>query len=72
MSCAVVYIKGCSELLNKNTEYEQLVAQIHQGMLGYDGFENLRVEHDVTLVGKRGATHQIKVYWEFKAAGTTY
>lgn len=68
----VVYLKGCSELLNKNTEYEQLVAQIHQGMLGYDGFENLRVEHDVTLVGKSGATHQIDVYWEFKAAGTTY
>lgn len=41
-------------------------------MLNFDGFENLRVEHDVTITGKSGATHQIDVYWEFKAAGTTY
>ena len=40
--------------------------------LEYDGFENLRVEHDVTITGKSTATHQIDVYWEFKAAGTTY
>ena len=57
---------------NKNIIYEKLVAQIHQGMLKYDGFENLRVEHDVTLTGKSGATHQIDVFWEFKAAGMIY
>lgn len=59
-------------MTNRNTEYERLVAEIHQGMLDFDGFENLRVEHDVTITGKSGATHQIDVYWEFKAAGTTY
>lgn len=57
---------------NKNTEYELLVARILQGMLKYDGFENLCVDHDVTLVGKSGATHQIDVFWEFKAAGSVY
>jgi len=57
---------------NKNTKYEILVAQIHQAMLDYDGFENLRVEHNVTLTGKSGSTHQIDVYWEFIAAGLTY
>lgn len=57
---------------NSNTEYERLVARIPLGMLKYDGFENLRVDHDVTLVGKSGATHQIDVFWEFKAAGTIY
>ena len=65
-------MKGSIPLQNRNNEYEQLVAQIYQGMLEYDGFENLRVEHDVTITGKSVATHQIDVYWEFKAAGTTY
>lgn len=59
-------------MANPNTEYEQLVARILQGMLQYDGFENLRVEHNVTLVGKSKATHQIDVFWEFKAAGVIY
>jgi len=59
-------------MVNHNTEYEKLVAEIHQGMLKYDGFDNLRVEHDVTLTGKSGATHQIDVFWEFKAAGIVY
>ena len=58
--------------MNQNTEYELLVAQIHQAMLEYDGYENIRVEHDVKIEGKSGATHQIDVYWEFKAAGTIY
>ncbi|WP_196799880.1 restriction endonuclease [Mariprofundus ferrooxydans] len=57
---------------NRDTEYELLVARILQGMLKYDGFENLHVEHDVVLTGKSGATHQIDVFWEFKAAGTIY
>ncbi len=59
-------------MTNPHTEYEQLVAEIHQGMLEFDGFETLRVEHDVTITGKSGATHQIDVFWEFKAAGITY
>jgi hypothetical protein len=54
------------------TEYEKLVAEIYQGMLEFDGFETLRVEHNVKIKGKSGATHQIDVFWEFKAAGTTY
>ncbi len=59
-------------MTNRNTEYERLVARILQGMLKYDGFENLLVDHNVTLIGKSGATHQIDVFWEFKAAGTIY
>ena len=59
-------------VLNQNTEYELLVAQIHQGMLQFDGVENISVKHDVTITGKSGATHQIDVYWEFKLAGVIY
>ncbi|CAI3803983.1 restriction endonuclease [Rheinheimera sp. MM224] len=58
--------------MNQNTEYELLVVQIHQGMLKFDGVENISVEHNVTITGKSGATHQIDVYWEFKLAGVTY
>lgn len=61
-----------STVTNSNTEYERLVARILQGMLKHDGFETLRVEHDVTVIGKSGASHQIDVFWEFKAAGTIY
>ncbi len=67
-----VMLKEVTYLTNVNTEYEKLVATIHQGMLNYDGFDNLRVEHNITLIGKSGAKHQIDVFWEFKAAGTTY
>ncbi|MFT5674322.1 MAG: hypothetical protein ACI808_000237 [Paraglaciecola sp.] len=59
-------------MANVNTEYELLVGQIHQGMLEFDGVENVKVEHDVTITGKSGATHQIDIYWEFKLAGVTY
>ncbi len=59
-------------MTNPNIEYEKLVAEILQGMLEFDGLENLRVEHDVTITGKSGASHQIDVFWEFKAAGTIY
>lgn len=41
-------------------------------MLKFDGVENISVEHNVTITGKSGATHQIDVYWEFKLAGVTY
>lgn len=57
---------------NPNTDYERLVAEIHQGMLRYEGVENLRVKHNVVVKGKSGASHQIDVFWEFKLAGTTY
>jgi hypothetical protein len=55
-----------------NIEYEKLVAEIHQAMLDHDGFENLRVEHNVVIIGRSGAKHQIDVFWEFKAAGVIY
>lgn len=58
--------------MNPNTEYEKLVANIYRGILQYEGYKNLRVDHDVTLIGKSGASHQIDVFWEFQIAGTTY
>lgn len=71
-SVDVLLEKDHLKVTDHNSEYEKLVAEILQGMLEFDGFENHRVEHDVTITGKSGATHQIDVYWEFKAAGITY
>lgn len=59
-------------MADPNVEYEKLVAEIHQAMLSHDGFENLRVEHNVVIIGRSGAKHQIDVFWEFKPAGMTY
>jgi hypothetical protein len=59
-------------MTDPNIEYEKLVAEIHQAMLNHDGFENLRVEHNVVIIGRSGAKHQIDVFWEFKAAGMIY
>ena len=65
-------------MTNKNTgkPFERLVQEIYQAFLDYDsnsyGFKKIDVQHDVTLNGKFGNTHQIDVYWEFELAETTY
>ena len=41
-------------------------------MLHSDGVENINVLHNVKIIGRSGASHQIDVYWEFKLAGVTY
>lgn len=56
----------------KPTEYEHLVRDLHQALLENDGVENIAVRHNVKLIGKSGASHQIDVYWEFRLAGITY
>jgi hypothetical protein len=52
--------------------YELLVKNLHEALLKHDGVETINVQHNVKLIGKSGASHQIDVYWEFKLAGVTY
>lgn len=65
-------------MAKKNTgkPFEKLVQEIYQALLNYDqpenGFKKINVEHNVTLNGKFGNTHQVDVYWEFMVADTTY
>lgn len=55
-----------------STPYELLVQELHQALLHSDGVENINVRHNVKIIGRSGASHQIDVYWEFKLAGVTY
>lgn len=52
--------------------YELLVKDLHDALLRHDGVETINVQHNVKLIGKSGASHQIDVYWEFKLAGVLY
>lgn len=56
---------------NTGVPYELLTKTIFQQLLQQDEVETLRLEHDVTFHGK-STSHQIDVYWEFKAGGVTY
>lgn len=56
---------------NLNTEYEKLAQYIYQCILTTEGFKNIKVEHNVTKLGKSGCEHQIDVYWEFTIGGVT-
>jgi hypothetical protein len=55
-----------------STEYELLVAELHQALINADGVTTVSVAHDKTIVGKSGAMHQIDVYWEFELGGAFY
>lgn len=54
------------------TEFELFVKAIYEQILTFDGYETVRVEHDVNVLGKSGQLHQIDVYWEFNVAGLTH
>lgn len=55
-----------------STAYENLVKQIHEGLLVADGVDSIDVRHNVKIIGRSGASHQVDVYWEFRLAGVTY
>ena len=61
---------------NTGKSFEQLVTEIYQAFCDGDtqsgDFKKVDVQHNVTLNGKLGNTHQVDVYWEFELAGTTY
>lgn len=52
--------------------YERFARDVYQALVNQDAVRNVTVEHNVTLVGRSGATHQIDVFWEFELAGTRY
>lgn len=52
--------------LMQDREYELFVKDVLEKINAADGWENIQLQHNVTLTGKSGATHQIDIYWEFK------
>lgn len=56
----------------QGTSYEKFVQGLYQTLHDADGFEHVNVEHNKSVTGRSGCTHQIDVYWEFKIAGQSY
>jgi len=52
--------------------YEQFTREVYQALVSQDAIRNIDVRHDVILVGRSGASHQIDVFWEFEIAGSRY
>lgn len=57
---------------NTGITYEELIAQLFKSMAQQEGLKNINIQHDVTLKGKAGGTHQIDVYWEFEHLGINH
>lgn len=55
-----------------STSYEQFVQGVYQLLVDQDAVRNVEVQHNVTLTGRSGATHQIDVFWQFQIAGQLY
>lgn len=66
--------KGTVPMSNtsKGTAYEKFVRKLYQTLHDAEGFEGVKVEHNIVLTGKSGCAHQIDVYWEFRVAGQTH
>jgi hypothetical protein len=59
--------------MSKETaDYEKLTQAIYQAMLDAEGVKNIKVEHDVKVIGKSGVVHQIDVYWKFRLANNEH
>lgn len=56
----------------KGTSYEKFVQGLYQTLHDADGFDDIKIEHNKTVKGCSGCTHQIDVYWQFKIAGQVY
>ena len=59
-------------MAKNGTEFETFVKAIYEEILAYDGYDTVKVEHNVKVNGKSGQLHQLDVYWEFKIAGITH
>jgi hypothetical protein len=59
-------------LYSEAINFEKLITSLHQAILKAEGFDNICVQHNVTLPCKSGATAQFDVYWKFKQAGITH
>ena len=52
--------------------YENIVHALYQALLLNEGYDNVNVQHNVTLPCRSGATAQFDIFWEFKLAGVLH
>ncbi len=53
-------------------DYELLAQEIYQTFLAAEGFEAVRVQHNVKIKGRSGCRHQVDVFWEFEMGGVKH
>jgi len=56
-------------LYEEAIQYEQLTQSIYQAILQNESSNNIKVEHNVNVMGHSGVAHQIDVLWHFRQAG---
>ena len=56
----------------KGTEYELFVQAVYECLNRADGLSDVKIQHDVKLMGAAGVEHQIDVFWTFKLGGVDY
>lgn len=66
------HVKGYVVMAKRGTEFELFVKAIYEEIIEQEDIDNVRVEHDIKVIGKSGQAHQIDVYWEFSSAGVTH
>ena len=59
-------------MAQKGIEFEHFVKAIYDEILKQDAYENVAVNHDVSVMGKSGQLHQLDIYWEFSIAGVLH
>ncbi len=52
--------------------YEKLSQVVFQSIVSQGDVRNIAVQHDVTLKGKHGNSHQIDAYWKFSVGHIEY
>ncbi len=52
--------------------YENIVHALYQALLLNEGYDNVNVQHNVTLPCRSGATAQFDIFWEFRCAGVLH
>lgn len=53
-------------------QYELLTQRIYQEILIKEGLADCVVEHNISVTGRSGVSHQIDVSWQFKQAGVAH
>lgn len=65
-------VMGRRKMSKKGTKYELFVKEIYERLNAVDGLSDVRIQHDIKLIGAAGVEHQIDLYWTFSRGGVNY
>ena len=59
-------------MANNGKEYELFIQDIYNLLNSVDGLSNVKIEHNIKLVGAANVEHQIDLFWMFCVGGVYY